>query len=105
MPAGQTSKKKTERKAEPKARKNDYANGALAEGLNKLAHDNPWRLFNVGEIRAIFDIGETAVTRLRKLASRDQSTDPWVNDKTRPEKFHAWLWGTRIDLEKIHRDI
>lgn len=73
--------------------------------LNQEAHDNPWRLFNVTEIRAIFNIGEQTMIRFRKLASRDQTTDPWINDVTRPEKFEAWLWGKRIELEMQHKDV
>jgi hypothetical protein len=76
-----------------------------AERLNKLAHENPWRLFSVEQICRIFGLGESTLTRLRKLAARDQGSDPWIADRTRPEVFAEWLWHKRKELEKHHRDL
>jgi hypothetical protein len=76
-----------------------------AERLNKLARENPWRLFNVEQICRIFGLGESTLTRLRKLAARDQDSDPWIADRTRPEVFAEWLWHKRKELEKHHRDL
>lgn len=73
--------------------------------LNRLARENPYLTFNVGQIRLLFDLPEVVMTRLRKLAQKDRKTDPWINDKTRPEKFQEWLWGRRIDLEIEHPDV
>jgi len=89
-----------------KTQKSKSQNGhAGREQLLELAKSNPWHLFNVGEIRIIFNIGEQTMIRFRKLSQRDQTTDPWINDLTRPEKFEVWLWGKRIELEMQHKEL
>jgi hypothetical protein len=89
------------------AGENSNGNGASREyeRLLKLAKENPWRLFNAGEMVVLFNIGEKAMTRLRKLSMKDRKSDPWSGDKTHPEKFAEWFWGRRIELEEKHRDI
>jgi hypothetical protein len=75
------------------------------ERLLALAKDNPYQLFNVAQIRVLFDLPEHQLRRFRKLSGREPKTDPWMNDLTRPEKFHDWLWGKRYELEIQYRDI
>lgn len=75
------------------------AHGLSRDELNQLAKENLFVLFNGVQIRILFDIGESAMTRFRKLASKERGSDPWINDKTRPEKFNEWLWSKRIQLE------
>jgi hypothetical protein len=99
MPAQQPSKRKAMPKHERKNTLNDV------ESLYAKAGSRRYQLFFVHEIRRMFGIDDAAMRRFRKLSSRDPETDPWINDKTRPEKFHEWLWGKRIELEKKHRDI
>lgn len=99
------SKRKSNDGHEKQKQAGEGLNGRSAESLNTLAKENVWRLFNVTEIRAIFNIGEQTMIRYRKLSARDQATDPWINDLTRPEKFEAWLWGKRIALEMQHKDV
>lgn len=91
--------KKTKKQPQNVNGKKDY------DRLLAMARENPWCVFNVNEIRVLFGIPEHQLTRLRKLAARDPETDPWLNDKTRPEKFHDWLWSKRFELEKTHRDV
>jgi hypothetical protein len=46
---------------------------------------------------------ETATRSSRKSEKKSldaNGMDPWIADKTRPEKFHKWLWGKPIELEK-----
>jgi hypothetical protein len=80
-------------------------NGNEHDRLLKLAKDNPWRLFKVNEIQVLYNIGEKAIRFYRHLAQRDQKTDPWEGDKTRPEEFHRWFWEERKRIEKENPDV
>jgi hypothetical protein len=90
-------------------------NGLIAEyeKLIQEAKENPWRLFDVNEIRVLFRIGEKQMTRLRKLSAKDfvdtgRKNDPWGDGNgtvTRPERFADWYWGRRVDLEEKYKSI
>ncbi len=100
MPAQQPSK----RKAMPKHEKKQ-GSGAELQSLYKKADTLRYRLLMVHEIRKMFNIDELGMRRFRRLAARDPESDPWIGDKTLPQKFHEWLWGKRLELEKKHRDV
>lgn len=93
-------------KSKRPAQKKGSGNGTRTRSqLLALAKDNPFRLFNVTEIRVLFEIPEHQLRRFRKLSSRDPSSDPWIFDLTRPEKFHDWIWGKRLELELLYREV
>lgn len=63
----------------------------------------PFRCENVTETSVRFNLPMPKITEFRGLAKKDPDTDPWIGDFTDPEQFHRWLWGKRIELEKIER--
>jgi hypothetical protein len=72
---------------------------AIEHYLVSMVHENPMRLFCVGDIGTIFHIGKKTMTRLRKLAEKDPISDPWEGDLTNPEQFAQWYWGKRRELQ------
>jgi hypothetical protein len=74
----------------------------IAEELHQRAIAQPYRLFRVHEILTLFNLDDKRLIRYRKLSARDPKSDPWIGDKTRPEKFAEWLWGKRFELEEKH---
>ena len=96
---GHGSRSATGNGARHRASKTQSKEEAVERYLVSLVHENPIRLFCVGDIGTIFHIGKKTMTRLRKLAERDPISDPWEGDLTNPEQFAKWYWGKRRELQ------
>jgi hypothetical protein len=79
-------------------------NGAQGEydRLVQLTRENRYAFVSVEELRIITRIGEKQMIHLRKVAAKDDKSDPWYGgqDLTSVEKFWEWYWGPRRQLEK-----
>jgi hypothetical protein len=88
-----------------KQRERKRSNAEIAEELHQRAIAQPYRLFRLHEILKMFNLDDKRMIRYRKLSAHDPKSDPWIGDKTRPEKFAEWLWGKRLELEEKHSGI
>jgi len=88
-----------------KQREHKRSNAEIAEELHQRAIAQPYRLFQLHEILKMFNLDDKRMIYYRKLSARDPMSNPWIGDKTRPEKFADWLWGKRLELEEKHRAI
>lgn len=66
----------------------------------RVAKENPWAFFNVGELVELTRLPHFEITRLRKIADRSPNDNPWRGDFTRLNLFLAWYCGRRRELEK-----
>ena len=76
------------------------SDASIAEELHQRAVTQPYRLFQLHEILKMFNLDDKRMIRYRKLSARDPKSNPWIGDKTRPEKFAEWLWTKRLELEE-----
>src|ERR1043166_9382060 len=88
-----------------KQREHKRSNPEIAEELHQRAIAQPYRLYRLHEILKMFNLDDKRMTYYRKLSGSDPISNPWIGDKTRPEKFAEWLWGKRLELEEKHRAI
>jgi hypothetical protein len=83
-----------------KQRARTQPNAETAEELHQRAIAQPYRLYRLHEILKMFNLDDKRMIHYRKLSARDPTSNPWIGDKTRPEKFAEWLWGKRFELEE-----
>ena len=83
-----------------KQREHKRSNAEIAEELHTRAIAQPYRLYRLHEILKMFNLDDKRMIYYRKLSARDPMSNPWIGDKTRPEKFAEWLWGKRFELEE-----
>jgi hypothetical protein len=83
-----------------KERERRPLNAEIGEELHQRAIAQPYRLFPLHEILTMFNLDDKRMIRYRKLSARDAKSNPWIGDKTRPEKFAEWLWDKRLELEE-----
>jgi hypothetical protein len=76
------------------------SNAEVAEELHQRALAQPYRLFRLHEVLKMFNLDDKRMIRYRKLSAHDPKSNPWIGDKTRPEKFAEWLWDKRLELEE-----
>ena len=88
-----------------KQRARKQSNPEVAEELHQRAIAQPYRLFRLHEVLKMFNLDDKRMVRYRKLSAHDPKSNPWIGDKTRPEKFAEWLWGKRLELEEKHPGI
>ena len=88
-----------------KQREHKWSNAEVAEELHQRAIAQPYRLYRLHEILKMFNLDDKRMIYYRKLSARDPMSNPWIGDKTRPEKFAEWLWGKRLELEEKDRAI
>jgi len=85
-----------------KQRERKQSNAEVAEELHRCAIAQPYRLFRLHEVLKMFNLHDKRMVRYRRLSAHDPKSNPWIGDKTRPEKFAEWLWGKRLELEEKH---
>gem|GEM_PF-3541554 len=105
VPEQQQRQKQARRDDETRAtkqRERKQSNAEVAEELHRCAIAQPYRLFRLHEVLKMFNLDDKRMVRYRRLSAHDPKSNPWIGDKTRPEKFAEWLWGKRLELEEKH---
>ena len=74
-------------------RERKRSNAEVAEELHQRTIAQRYRLFRLHEVLKMFNLDDKRMIRYRKLSARDPRSNPWIGDKTRPEKIRRMALG------------